>query len=67
MEILGDKGKKTTIIGIILLIIIIAVFVLKYMGKLDEGVSEVMISLTGLLTAVGFLLTKDSDKSHTQE
>ena len=66
MAILGNKGKKTTVIGIILLIVIIGVFILKYMGKLGEGVSDVLISLSGLLTAVGFLLTKDFDKSHTQ-
>ena len=52
------KGTKTTIVGILLAIVIISVIVLKYFGKLGENLSETLIAITGLLTALGFFMLK---------
>lgn len=62
-----NKGTKTTIVGALLALMIIAVIALKYFGKLGEGLSEVFIAITGLLTALGLFYAKDSDKTHTQD
>ena len=61
------KGTKTTIVGILLAIVIISVIVLKYFGKLGENLSETLIAITGLLTALGFFYAKDSTASHTHD
>lgn len=56
-KVFSKKGIKTTIIGII------AIIGLCYKIYLEGGLSvEDFLILT---TAVGFLLTKDADKSHT--
>ena len=61
------KGRKTTIVGVVLAIFIVAAIILKYMGKLGENLSEYFMGITGLITAVGLYLSKDSTASHTHD
>jgi len=63
MGILGsDKGKKTTLAGVAIFIVVASLIVLMAMDKLDSQLGGIITSITGLVTAIGLWYAKDSDK-----
>ena len=65
---MNKKGIQTTIIGVIVGILGIAIFVLWFLKKLDN--SQLAIGLSSLATfgtTIGLYLAKDANKSHTKE
>lgn len=62
------KGLKTTIVGIIWMLLSIATFVLWFMKKLDnEQLTLGLASITTFCGSIGLFLAKDSNESHTKD
>ena len=65
--IINKKGRKTTIIAIIGILIGIAIFIFFFLGKIDRD--DLTIAIAGLgtfiATIVG-LISKDQDQTHTK-
>lgn len=65
---MNSKGIQTTIVAIIVALIGITIFVLWFLGELDN--SQLTLGLASVATfgtTIGLWLAKDSNKSHTTD
>lgn len=65
---MNNKGRKTTIVAIIGIVLVIGIFVAWFMKRIET--SDLAIALAAASSAITIvigLLSKDADQSHTQD
>lgn len=65
---MNNKGKKTTIVAIIGIILVLGIFVAWFMKRIET--SELSMALTAVSSALVIvigLFAKDADQSHTKD